>query len=149
LSGGERAILSAIAEYAFQLGYKARKDKTRAPGYTFTHRQVKKPVLRFTSCRGKPVLRLKFFAALTYSHFFQEAIRATIEEYDFKYTGCYGCGSCDGTRGYRYRYPDGREYYRCGAELIEIFDIPSVPLEEILKLFKTQHEYYLAGQSTT
>lgn len=141
----ERAIFSAIAQYAFGLGYRAKKDRTGARGYTFTHSRVKKPILRFTTGKGRPILRLKFFAARAYSRFFQEAIRATIEEYDFKYTGCYGCGRCDGTQGYTYRYPDGREYYRCGAELIEIFDVRAVPLDELLDLFRTQHEFYLAG----
>ncbi len=146
LTAGERRIFSVIAKYAFHLGYKVKKDKTHALGYTFTHSKIKKPILRFTSNRGKPILRLKFFASPTYSHFFREAIRVTIEEYDFKYTGCYGCGSCNSTRGYRYRYADGREYYRCGSELIEIGDIKNIPLAELLDLFKKQHEYYLSEQ---
>ena len=142
----ERRILSAIADYAYSLGYKVKKDKTQSLGYTFTHSKIKKTILRFTSSHGKPILRLKFFAAPTYSLFFQEAIRVTIEEYNFKYTGCYGCGRCDGTHGYRYQYSDGREYYRCGTELIEITDINHVPVEEFLNLFKKQHEHYLSEQ---
>lgn len=141
----ERAICSAIAKYAFSLGYKAKKDKSNSLGYTFTHSKVKKQILRFSSNRGKPIIRLKYFASSSYSGFFREAIRYTIEEYDFKYTGCYGCGHCDGTQGYKYKYPDGREYYRCGTELIELSDIRNVPLGEILDLFKKQHEYYLSA----
>ena len=145
LSGEERAIFSTIAQYAYGLGYKAKKDKTSALGYSFTHSKVKKGILRFTSSRGKPVLRIKFFAAQEYSQFFHEAIRATIEEYDYKYTGCYGCANqCGGTEGYRYRYPDGREYYRCGSELIEIDDIKNLPLVETLDLLKKQHEHFLS-----
>jgi hypothetical protein len=90
-------------------------------------------------------LRIKFFASPAYSNFFQEAIRATIEEYDYKYIGCYGCGDCNGTQGYWYRYPDGREYYRCGKELIEIFDTRNMPLEELLDLLKRQHEFFLSS----
>jgi hypothetical protein len=146
VTADERRILSAIAECAFALGYKIKQDKTHALGYTFTHSKVKKPILRFTSKHGKPILRFKFFVSPTYSLFFQEAIRITIEEYDFRYTGCYGCGRCDGTHGYRYRYSDGREYYRCGAELIEIDDIKNVPLGELLDLFKKQHKYYLTEE---
>jgi hypothetical protein len=145
LASDEKTIFSAIANYTFSLGYKAKRDKTRSIGYTFTHRKVKKHILRFSLDRGKPILRLKFFASHTYSGFFHEAIKSTIEEYDFKYTGCYGCGNCDGTQGYIYQYPDGREYYRCGTELIEISDIRNVPLAEILELIKKQHEYYLSG----
>jgi hypothetical protein len=146
LASDERTMFSTIADYAFRLGYKAKRDKTNSLGYTFTHKKVKKQILRFSLNKGKPILRLKFFASHPYSAFFHEAIRFTIEEYDFKYTGCYGCGNCDGTQGYHYKYADGREYYRCGTELIEISDIRNVPLAEILDLFKKQHEYYLSGQ---
>ena len=144
LAENERTIFKTIADYAFLLGYRAKKDKTAALGYSFTHSKIKKPVLRFTSSRGKPILRLKFFASPVYSEYFQEAIKATIEEYDYRYTGCFGCGRCDSTQGYTYRYPDGREYYRCGSELIEFYNLEKAPVGELLKLFKQQHDYYLA-----
>lgn len=145
LAEEEKTIFSTIADYAFRLGYKAKKDKTNSLGYTFTHGKVKKQVLRFSLNRGKPILRLKFFASRDYSDFFHEAIKFTIEEYNYKYTGCYGCGNCDGKQGYKYKYPDGREYYRCGTELIEISDLRNMPVEEMLALFKKQHEYYLSA----
>jgi hypothetical protein len=149
LAMDERSIFSTIANFAFSLGYKAKKDKTNTLGYTFTHTRVKKPILRFTRSRNMPIIRFKFFASSAYSQFFHEAIRRTIEEYDFRYTGCYGCGGCDGTRGYRYRYPDGREFYRCGAELIEIENILHIPIGELLELFKAQHDYYLSEPGVT
>ena len=145
LTDDERRVFSAIAEYAFGLGYNAKKDKVQAIGYSFTHSKVKKQILRFTSSNGKPILRIKFFASPTYSNFFQEAIRTTIEEYDYKYTGCYGCGECNGTHGYQYKYSDDREYYRCGKELIEIFDTRDMPLRELVELLKRQHEFFLSG----
>ena len=149
LADDEKRIFSALADFAFGLGYKAKKDKTSALGYSFTHSKVKKGILRFTSSRGKPILRIKFFAAQEYSDFFHEAIRATIEEYDYKYTGCYGCANdCGGTDGYKYRYPDGREYYRCGSELIEIRDIKDLPLEETLDLLRRQHDHFLSIPQT-
>ena len=142
MSDDEKAIFSTIAGYAFSLGYKAKKDKSKTPGYTFTHSKIKRLVLRFSSSKGKPIVKLKFFASPHYSEYFQEALRATIEEFDYKYTGCYGCGSCDSTQGYTYRYPDGREYYRCGTELIELVDIRNLPLPELLDLFRQQHDFY-------
>ncbi|HZW02377.1 MAG TPA: hypothetical protein VFF68_00505 [Anaerolineaceae bacterium] len=145
LSADERAIFSTIAEYAFSLGYKAKRDKSKTPGVTFTHSKVKKLVLRFSSSKGKPILKLKFFAAPQVSEYFQEALRVTIEEYNYRYTGCYGCGSCSGTDGYRYRYADGREYYRCGTELIELTDLANLPVPELLDLFRAQHEFCAAG----
>ncbi len=148
LTEEERDVFSSIADFAFNLGYKAKKDKTNAIGYSFKHSKLSKQILRFTSSRGKPVLRIKYFASPAYSEFFHEAIRATIEEFDYKYTGCYGCERCDGTNGYRYTYPDGREYYRCGSELIEITDVRNLPLEELLELLQKQHEFFLSRLPT-
>ena len=145
LTADEKRIFSTIAEYAFSLGYKARRDKTSAIGYSFIHSQVKKQIVRFTSSQNKPILRIKYFASPDYSPFFHEAIRATIEEYDFRYTGCYGCGDCDGTQGYWYQYPDGKEYYRCGKELIELFDTSELPLDGLLDLLQSQHEFFISS----
>ena len=144
-----KPVFSAVANFAFSLGYKAKRDKTNSLSYTFVHSKIKKHILRFSTDKGKPVIKIKFFAAQGYSNFFHEAIRTVIEEYGYKYTGCYGCGNCDGTEGYRYRYPDGREYYRCGKELIDVADIKHVPLPEILDLLKTQHDYYLSRSEET
>ncbi len=149
LTAEGKIVFSAIADAALALGYRAKRDKTHSPGYTFSHRRVKRRILRFSVNRGKPVIKLRFFAAQEYSEFFHEAIRKTIEEYDFRYTGCYGCGNCDGTEGYQYRYPDGREYFRCGSELIEIEDVSHVPLEELLELLREQHRYYLRSPQMT
>jgi len=138
----EKGILLNIAKYAYSLGYKAKREKTKSIGYTFAHNKVKKQILRFVNHNGRPIIKLKFFASTQYSLFFSEAIRTVIEEYDYKYTGCYGCGKCDGTQGYHFKYSDGREYFRCGIELIEITDIKNIPLEEFLDLFKAQHDFY-------
>jgi hypothetical protein len=143
LNPEERAIFLTIARHVAGMGYKSKKDQTSALGYTFTHRKVKRRLLRFSSAQGKPVLRIKFYAAPYYSNYFHEAIRLTIEEYDYRYTGCYGCEKCDGTQGYRYRYPDGREYFRCGTELIELTDFRDLPLSELLEMLTLQHEYFL------
>jgi hypothetical protein len=145
LTADEKTVFSTIAESAYALGYKAKKEKTKKIGYNFTHSKIKKRLLGFTVGKGKPLIRLKYFATPNYSQFFDDAVKRTIEEFDFKYTGCYGCGKCDSTHGYTIHYPDGRQYYLCGSELIEIYDIKNLPLNELLDLFKNQHEYFLAG----
>lgn len=140
-------LFSTIAEYAFGLGYRARRDKTKDLNYSFLHRGVKPLILRFSILKGQPVVRLKFFAATQYSRFFEDALKATIEEYDFRYTGCYGCEKCDGSQGYTIRYPDGREYFRCGLELIELPGLGATELPELLDLFHQQHAFCLRKPS--
>jgi len=146
LSDTEARVFKAIAVHANSLGYRPKRDKTAAPSYSFVHPKIRRHILRFTLNRGKPILKLKYYAAPEYSTFFHEAIRTTIEEYDYRYTGCYGCGKCDETEGYRYRYQDGREYFRCGTELIELTDIASLPLTETLNLLEKQHYFFLSKQ---
>ena len=138
-----KAVFTLIANYAFALGFKVKKDATESLGYIFRHAKIKKTIMRFSTIHDKPIIRFKFYASATYSPYFHEAIRATIEEYNFRYTGCYNCGRCDGTQGYTYHYPDGRCYFRCGMELIELFDVKHIPVDEFLTLFKTQHDYFL------
>ena len=143
ISPAEKEKLTVIAETAISLGYKVKKDAAKTLGYTFSHRKIKRRVLRFTLSRGKPVLKLSFFAAPEYSRYFDMAIKTVLEEFDFRYTGCYGCAKCDGSEGYRVTYPDGRSYFRCGSELIDLPDIENLPLTECLHLLRAQHEYYL------
>jgi hypothetical protein len=88
---------------------------------------------------------MKFFANETYSEIFRNGIKNVIEEFDGRYTGCYGCGDCGDTpQGYTFEYPDGRAVYRCGRELISIFDFSSKSLDEMKRLLKRQAEYFEA-----
>lgn len=145
LTPADLPVFTAAAEYAFSLGYRAKRDQTKDLNYSFMHRQVKPLIMRFSILRGQPVIRLKFFAASHYSRFFEDALKATIEEYNFRYTGCYDCEKCDGTRGYIIRYPEGREYFRCGLELIELPGLGLEQVPELLDLFRQQHEFYLTN----
>lgn len=143
LSPEDRALFAEIAEYAMQLGYKPKKSKTAAINYVFTSSRIRKHLLKFSIEQGEPVLKMKFYASKNYSPLFQEGIRAVIEEYDYKYTGCYGCGKCPGElEGYTYVYPDGRSYFRCGGELISVPGITRDELPEIKELLERQHTFY-------
>jgi hypothetical protein len=144
ISEQERDVFFKLAQAVMLLGYKAKKAKTQAINYVFTNSKTKRHLMKFSIEKGKPVLKLKFYASKEYSHLFQEAVRMTIEEYDYKYTGCYKCGKCtDGLKGYVYTYNDGRTYFRCGGELISLPSISDKDVPEIIKLLERQHEHYL------
>ncbi len=75
-----------------------------------------------------------------------QLIEFLLEEFNFKYTGCYKCRKCKDTpQGYIYEYPDGKKYFRCGNELICLPPVKEDNVPEILSLLKTQHEYYLSN----
>lgn len=147
LNDKDRKIYSEIANFVYELGYKAKRAKTKDINYVFTNSKIKKHLLKFSFKDGKPNLKIKFYASKNYSNFFRDSVRKVIEEFNFKYTGCYKCGKCKETpSGYIYEYPDGKRYFRCGSELIELPSIEASIVPEILRLLKTQHEYYLSNE---
>lgn len=141
----ELALFSEIATFASSLGYKAKRAKTKDLNIIFTNSKIKQHILKFSVDKGKPILKMKYFASTTYSKLFLDAIRHTIEEYEFRYTGCYKCGKCKSAiEGYIYQYDDGRQYFRCGSELIEILEFTKNDLIEIKRLLEVQHSYFFA-----
>ncbi|MGZ9584008.1 hypothetical protein [Paenibacillus marinisediminis] len=149
LSDEEKMLYSEIANQAEKLGYKPKKAKTQALNFVFNSNKTKKHIMKFSIEKGTPVLKMKFYASTNSSYIFQESVRTTIEEYNYKYTGCYNCGKCtDKLEGYEYKYADGRKYFRCGSELISLPPVTHNELPEILKLLHTQHQYYMQNQAT-
>ncbi len=143
-----------LAEYAIALGYTPVRNKTQDISMDFRKNKIGKTIMKFEEKEQKhdgfrygerhvPGLRLKFFASKEYSDIFRKGIQRVIEGFDGKYTGCYGCGRCDGKpQGYTYIYPDGRKVFRCGSELISIFDFTQEHMQEMKRLMKVQDEYY-------
>lgn len=149
------AMFQELAEYAINLGYNPIRNKTHDVTIDFRKNKIKKSIMKmevseqkhdgYAYCeRNIPGLRLRFFAAKDYSDIFQRGIQRVIEGFDGKYTGCYGCGRCDGSEGYTYIYPNGKQVFRCGSELISIFDFDEKNMPEIKTMLKTQADYYVA-----
>ena len=144
IDADEFELFSDIASSAANLGYKAKRAKTKDVNIVFSNSKTKKHLLKFSIDKGKPILKMKYYASSEYSQLFSEAIRSTIEEYEHRYTGCYKCGKCKSKiEGYVYQYEDGRKYFRCGSELIEIPHFTKTDLPEIKKLLETQHRHFL------
>lgn len=145
LNSEDQELYSRVARFAYELGYKCKRAKTKDINYIFTNSKTKKHLLKFSYSEGKPELKMKFYASKNYSKLFHEAIKDVIEEFNYRYTGCYKCGKCkDVPEGYIYEYPDGKRYFRCGSELIYLQYIQKEDVPEILSLLKIQHEYYLS-----
>lgn len=147
------AMFKDLAFYCDSLGYRPVRNKTQMISIDFKNTTSGKSIMKMDTLEGRhdgfaygernrPGLRLKFFATKEYSKIFQNAVKRVIEDFDGKYTGCYGCGRCKGNpQGYVYVYPDGKTVFRCGSELLCIFDFEN-SIEEIKLLLKNQAEYY-------
>jgi len=145
LSEEEKAMYTEIADTALRLGYKPVRAKTQSMNYVFSSSRTRKHLLKFSFEQDRLVVKMKFYAAGSYSPLFHEAVKAVVEEFDYKYTGCYHCGKCaDELEGYQYVYPDGRRYFRCGSELISLPAITPEDVPEIRELLERQHLFYLA-----
>lgn len=145
LTGEQKKDFMAIHDLLCQLGYKPAKANTQELNIVFKNGQTREHIAKFSIENDRPVLKIKFYSSKNYSGLFAEAIRKTIEEYDYKYTGCYRCGKCHNRRrGYDYTYPDGRHYFRCGKELIAIYDFQHHDLEEIQYLINKHHQYLVS-----
>lgn len=139
-----------LAYYAVSLGYTPKKTKSKNFVLDFSKSKVKRTIMKMEihdnaiETRG-PGLRLKFFANKDYSIIFQNGIKRVIEGFGGKYTGCYGCGRCKGDlEGYTYIYPDGKSVFRCGGELIAVYDFTSEHISEIKNLLKVQDDFFMS-----
>ena len=145
-----KEVYRQIAEYAYDLGYKPSWIKVRQKGVTVNStalafaKKLKSKSVTVLKISPKPSISLKFFATKEYSDIFKKGIKAVIEAFDGRYTGCYGCGKCSGElEGYTYIYPDGRKVFRCGGELITLTEpIAEEHINEIFKLMKAQDDYF-------
>lgn len=144
----DRKSFYEIAEYAISLGYIPKKTKTRVFNLDFSNGKLKKTILKLEAPDPKyegsiSGIRLKFYANKDYSDIFKQSIKRVIEEYDGRYTGCYGCGKCKGAlEGYIYTYPDGKSIFRCGGELIPINDWNNNHIAEVKLLMKVQDQFW-------
>ncbi|WDV47563.1 hypothetical protein PV797_07730 [Clostridiaceae bacterium M8S5] len=143
-------LFMEIAQYAISKGYTPKRTKSKNFTLDYSKSKVKKTILRMvlnddTIDENIPGIRLKFYASRTYSDIFKKGVQTVIEEFDGKYTGCYGCGRCKGElEGYTYVYEDGKKVFRCGSELIPIRHISKDNVEEIKALINNQDKFFMS-----
>ena len=146
ISGDNKSAFREVAEYAISLGYmpKLNANETYAD---FIKSKVKKMIMKIdTDFKYPPRLAINFFAIPEYTGIFAEAIefRVHLLAQHGHTARCWGCKKCDGTRGYQYKFPDGREIFLCGAGAI---DIPSFGAENVTLIknaLKIQDEFLMS-----
>jgi hypothetical protein len=153
VSAEEKILYEELAEMAIKLGYIPKKDKQKNLSIAFSKNKVKKTILKFyggdENGKGKSAkgtcFKIKFYANKEYSKIFDESIKKVIEQFDYKYVGCYGCGKCKKEKlGYNIKYDDGRKYFRCGFELIPIEIISNDIVKEVKEMMEIQDKAFLA-----
>ena len=150
LPDNQKEIYRELAEYAVSLGYTPKKLKPDGTYLAFSKSKVNRTIIKILANHNEcidahdiPGLYLKFYANKEYSEPFRQGVKKVLEHFGGKYTGCYGCGKCDGTHGYIYTYPDGKQLFKCGGELVELPPISKEHITEIKSLLKTQDEFFM------
>jgi hypothetical protein len=151
LSEGDKEVCRSIAYYLIELNYTPYKLKQQDFMLDFRNSRIKEKIAKMgciSADNNRFDFRLKFYAVETYSEKFRNAVQYVIEEFDGKYTGCYGCGKCkDNLLGYLFRYEDGKEVFRCGTELLSINNITMDDVDEVKILLQHQHSFFLNNLS--
>ena len=136
-------VFKNIADYAIKLGYRVKKDKVKHIAYSFVSSKYNNGIMRFVNDKNEIKLKMKYFGIKTRNEVLEQALKETIEEYNFKYTGCYQCGKCkDKKEGYIIEYKGGKKYFRCGSEYIDINNFEKMSIEEIKITIEEQTKYY-------
>lgn len=149
-----KPMFRELIDYVMSFQFNPIKNKTQDLTIDFKNNKLKKTIMKIEVFeqphddikykeRAVPGLRLKYYATKDYSKIFQDAIKRVIEEFEGKYTGCYACGRCkEKPQGYIYAYPNQKKVFRCGSELIPVFDFTEKNIDEIKQLIKNQVEYW-------
>lgn len=135
-------LFREISDFLINLGYQIKRSKTKSFHFEFVKKGNKIAKFSFSDKYG-PSLHLKYYASRSYSRYFHERIRETIEEFDGKYQGMIK-GAIENL-GYIYKYQDGRTAFRFHRELIDCGLPPCEYLPEIKELLKTQDTYWILG----
>jgi hypothetical protein len=146
LPGDCRESFREIAEYAISLGYMPILKGAKKDYVDFSKSKVKRTILKIDAAPTPPRLAIKFFAAPAYSAMFRGGIEKIADIVkQMGYEGCYGCGSCDGTQGYKYVLSDGCEKFLCGKGLIDLplFNAESIP--EVKAALKAQDDFFMGN----
>jgi len=140
----ERDAYRAIAEYAVELGYMPKqvlRSGKKSNDLDFKKSKIKRKLMQMRANDTNLKLKLVFYAAQDYEKFIKPEIRF----YGEGSIPCCGCGKCKGEpQVYTYTLPDGRAAFRCGGELVHMWDLNATEhVDEIKAMIKAQDEFWV------
>lgn len=147
LSKEDQAICQKIVGRLTELQYIPQRQKVQGYVLAFKNHQVNQTIakigvkgtkskeavysIKFYACKNPPE---KFLAAV------QSAVSSTRGQYEC--CNCGLCGAATGERGYRCKYPENRDFIRCGAYVVETLDLAMRDVDDLNNLLTEQHTYF-------
>lgn len=147
LSADERLIYEPIIAHLLELGYRPQKQSVRGYVVSFKHTLHDRQIAKIGIRGKKPAVffALRFSACAGYSQRFVDVVRDIVLASDQYVVRCDTCRLCKGDRHmYTYELPNGEIASRCGAYAYEIPGVTLEDVDEIKRLIKEQHEYFMA-----
>ncbi len=147
LNEDEKDTCRRIVDSLTELGYIPQRQKVQCFVLSFKNREVNQTIAKIGVRSGvnKGVFySIKFYACKNPPEKFQNAVRDAILKSNKQYV-CSDCGVCGAEkqeRGYHYTYPNGEEFIRCGAYVVEIPDLASEDIDDFNNLLREQHTYF-------
>lgn len=142
----EKSVYKPIMEYLTELNYTPIKKRTKGFILSFTNLEHNRVMARFGIREGSlnSFFGLRFSACNTYSDKFANVIRERIESKNNRLAKCDSCKYCKGNKFvYVYKFPNGETKAACGAFMLDIPNVKMEDIDEIKKLIKEQHEYFM------
>jgi hypothetical protein len=145
----DKQTCRSIVDGLLELGYVPQRQKVRGFVLSFKSHQVGQTIAKIGAPSGgdrEAFFSIKFYACRRPPEKFASAVREAVEASSLQYRCC-GCGVCgakEGERGYRYLRPNGDEFVRCGAYVVRIPDLGPGDADDVKRLLREQHEYFLS-----
>jgi hypothetical protein len=144
----EKVMCQDIIDCLTKLDYIPQKQKVQGYVLSFKNNKVNQTIVKIgirTKEIKKAFFSIKFYTCKNppqkFSKAVQKAILSSKEQY--KCCNCNVCGADIEERGYHYTYPDGKEFIRCGAYVVEIPNLVPDDIYDFNNLLIEQHEYFI------
>jgi hypothetical protein len=144
LNASDKVVWQSIINGLNELEYLPQKQKVQGYVLSFINKKVNQTIAKMGVKKGKAFFGLKFYACKNLTGKFQKAVELMVISTNGRYR-CTDCGICKavaGERGYRYTYPDGREFIQCGAYIVEIPGLTPDDVPVLTGLLDEQHRYF-------
>lgn len=147
LNAEDRTLCRTITDCLAELGYMPQKQKINGCILSFRNSRVQQTIAKvgLRDTHKKAFFSLKFYACKNPPPQYAAAVKRAILTTSGQYAccDCRACGAGKEDRGYRVAGPDGLEFVRCGAYVIEIPDLGPDDLDDFCTLLREQHQYFI------